>query len=86
MELVSQPVSSLYTVDDKTINEYGATSGIFDEHFNACLVEFQALTAVAMKTPFLWDIIPCSPVKLNQRIGGTYRRHLQDRRVIQARK
>jgi hypothetical protein len=32
-----------------------------------------------------WDITLCSPVKVNRRFGVTYRLHLQDRRVIQAR-
>jgi hypothetical protein len=40
MELVSQ-----YRVGDKTINEFGAAIGIFDGHFNTCLVRFQVLTA-----------------------------------------
>jgi hypothetical protein len=82
---VSSPVSRLYTVGDMTINEYGAAGGIFDEHFNICLAGFHVLTSVAMKTPVLCDKTQCSSVKVNQRIGGTYRRHLQDRRGIQAR-
>jgi hypothetical protein len=32
----------------------------------------------------LLDIAPCSPLKLNWRFGGTYRLHLQDRRVNEA--
>jgi hypothetical protein len=30
-----------------------------------------------MKSAILWDITPCSPLKVNQRFGGTYRLHLQ---------
>jgi hypothetical protein len=33
----------------------------------------------------LWDITPCSPVKLNRRFRGTCGLHLQGRRVSQAR-
>jgi hypothetical protein len=32
-----------------------------------------------------WDITPCSSLKVNRRFGGTYRLHLQCRRISQAR-
>jgi hypothetical protein len=38
-----------------------------------------------LKTSFLWNITPCSPLKVNRRFGGTYRLHLQSRRISQAR-
>jgi hypothetical protein len=38
-------------------------------------VEFEALTAVAMKIYINWDIMPCSPLKVD---------HLQGRRAGQA--
>jgi hypothetical protein len=33
----------------------------------------------------LWDITPCSPLKVNRRFGETYRLHLQDRKISRAR-
>jgi hypothetical protein len=32
-----------------------------------------------IKSTIIWDITPCSPLKVNQRFGGTYRIHLQVR-------
>jgi hypothetical protein len=32
-----------------------------------------------------WDITPCSPLKVIWRFGGTYRRHIQDRRISHTR-
>jgi hypothetical protein len=37
-----------------------------------------------MKIYIVWDIRPCSPLKISQRFGWTYRRHLQGRRISQA--
>jgi hypothetical protein len=34
------------------------------------LVRFEVLTVVAMKSCVLWNITPCSPVKVNRRFGG----------------
>jgi hypothetical protein len=39
---------------------------------------------VVIKNIF-WDIAPCSPLKFNRRFGGTYRLHLQSRRIIRSR-
>jgi hypothetical protein len=47
-------------------------------------VGFEVLTAVVMKSTIFWDITPCSPLKFNRRFGGTYRLHLQGRRISQA--
>jgi hypothetical protein len=33
----------------------------------------------------IWDITSCSPLKVNRRFGGTYRLHLQSRRISRAR-
>jgi hypothetical protein len=38
-----------------------------------------------MKSSIFWDITPYSPLKVNQRFGGTCRLHLQDRRISLAR-
>jgi hypothetical protein len=34
-------------------------------------------TAVVMKSPIFWDIMLCSPLKVNRHFGGTCRLHLQ---------
>jgi hypothetical protein len=33
--------------------------------------EFVVLTAVVMKSNIFWDIMPCSPLKVNRRFGET---------------
>jgi hypothetical protein len=35
---------------------------------------------------WFWDIMPCSPLKVNRRFAGTCRLHLQGRRISEARK
>jgi hypothetical protein len=40
---------------------------------------------VVMKSSIFWDITPYSPLKVNRRLGGTCRLHLQGRRINQAR-
>jgi hypothetical protein len=47
-------------------------------------VGFEVLTAADMKLSIFWDITPCSSLKVNRCFGGTYRFHLQGRRIIQA--
>jgi hypothetical protein len=37
------------------------------------------------KSTILYDITPCSPLKINRRFGGTYHLHFQSRRISQAR-
>jgi hypothetical protein len=37
------------------------------------------------KSSILWDIIPCIPLKVSRRFGGTYRLHLQSRRIREVR-
>jgi hypothetical protein len=39
----------------------------------------------SLKHSVLWDIMPSSPLKVNQRFGETYRLHLQGWRLSQAR-
>jgi hypothetical protein len=34
-----------------------------------------------MKNTIFWDRTPCSPVKVNRRLGETYHLHLQGRRI-----
>jgi hypothetical protein len=36
------------------------------------IVGFEVLTVVVMKSIFFWAITPYSPLKVNQRFGGTF--------------
>jgi hypothetical protein len=38
------------------------------------------LNQYVRKSIIFWDMTPCSLLSCNRRFGGTYRRHLQDRR------
>jgi hypothetical protein len=49
------------------------------------IVGFEVLTVVVMKNTIFWDITPCSPLKVNRRVGGTYRLDLQGQRINRAR-
>jgi hypothetical protein len=48
-------------------------------------VEFEVLTAVVMKSAIFWEIMLCSPLKVNRSFGGTYRLHLQGSRISRSR-
>jgi hypothetical protein len=48
-------------------------------------VGFEVLAAVVMKTTIFCDITPCSPLEYNRRFKGTYRLHLQGRRISRTR-
>jgi hypothetical protein len=37
-----------------------------------------------MKSTVFWDTVPCSPLKIELCFGGTYRFHLQGRKISQA--
>jgi hypothetical protein len=37
--------------------------------------------SVSMKSSIFWDITTCSPLKVNRRLGGTSRLHLQSRKI-----
>jgi hypothetical protein len=39
-------------------------------------LEFEAFTAMVMKSIIFWDMTPCSPLNFNRRFGGKYRRVL----------
>jgi hypothetical protein len=43
---------------------------------NLIHVGFEVLAAVVMKSTIFWDMRSCSPLGVNRRFGGTYRRHL----------
>jgi hypothetical protein len=49
------------------------------------LVGFETIRAVVMKCPIFWDITSCSEPKVKRRFRGTYRLHLQGRRIWQTR-
>jgi hypothetical protein len=34
---------------------------------------------------YFWNVVPCSPVEIDRRFGGTYCLHLKDQRVSQTR-
>jgi hypothetical protein len=46
---------------------------------------FEILTVVVMKNNIFWDTTSCSPLKITRRFRGTYRLHLQGRRISGAR-
>jgi hypothetical protein len=47
--------------------------------------EVEFLRAVVMKSSIFWDIMSCSPLKVNRSYGGTGRLHIQGLRVSQVR-
>jgi hypothetical protein len=44
-------------------------------------VRFEIFTAVTMKNAVFCDVAPCRSCKINRRFGGTYRLHLQGRKI-----
>jgi hypothetical protein len=52
-------------------------SHAFTIHLN--YLGFEVFTQVVMKNTVFWDIMPCSPLKVNRRFRGTYRLHFQGR-------
>jgi hypothetical protein len=54
-------------------------------HNADCVVGFEVLTAVAVKSTLFWDVTPCSPLKVSRRFGVTHHFHLQGRRISRAR-
>lgn len=43
---------------------------------------FQVLTTVVMRSSLFWGVTQRNPLKVALRFGGTYRLHLQGRRII----
>jgi hypothetical protein len=62
-----------------TYCKYTFTSSSMDS------VGFEVLTAVVMKNSTFWDIMPCSPLKVNWCFGATGPLNLQVWRISQAR-
>jgi hypothetical protein len=48
-------------------------------------IGYEVLTAVVMSSSVLWDMTPCSLLKVKIRFGGTCRFHLHDRKISEAR-
>jgi hypothetical protein len=46
---------------------------------------FKIKTALFLISTIFWDIMLCSPLKVNRHFGGTYCLHIQGRRISQAR-
>jgi hypothetical protein len=44
-------------------------------------IGFEVFTVVTMKNIVFWDVGPCRSCKINRRFGGTYRLHLQGRKI-----
>jgi hypothetical protein len=44
-------------------------------------VGFEIFTALTMKTAVILDVEPCRSYELNLRFGGTYRLHLNGRKI-----
>jgi hypothetical protein len=65
---------------------YYVSYGIFISRLwgwnNKSIVGFEAFTVVVMKIIIIWDVTPCSLLSCNRRFGGTYRLHLQGRRLL----
>jgi hypothetical protein len=49
------------------------------------IVTSEVLTVVVMNSNIFWDIMLCSLLNVNRCFGGTYRLHLQGRRIGRAR-
>jgi hypothetical protein len=43
-------------------------------------IEIEVLSAVVMKSNIFWDITPCSPLKINQCLGGSHCFYFQGKR------
>jgi hypothetical protein len=57
----------------------------YEFHVDVILfVGFEVFTVVLMKSIIFWDMTACSPLSFNRRFGGTYRLHLQGRKVNSA--
>jgi hypothetical protein len=44
-----------------------------------------ATNILFMNSTIFWDITPCSPLRVNRHFGGTYRLHLQGRKISRER-
>jgi hypothetical protein len=56
-------------------------SGVVDRKQGKYRAGFEILTAVVMKNPLFWDIMPCSPLKINRGLRDIFSFHLEGRRI-----
>jgi hypothetical protein len=52
------------------------------DHLSYSCVTFEVFTSVTMKNAVFWDMGPCRSC-VNRRFGGTYRLHLQGRKICE---
>jgi hypothetical protein len=87
--LISQSEYELSTINYRTWSKWFNSTGegfplpLDRSQIKTSCVGFQGLTTVAVKNYIFWNITLCSPVRINRRFGGTYRLHLQSRRINQ---
>jgi hypothetical protein len=58
---------------------------VLSQELSAVLAGIEVPTAVVLKGSVFLDVTKCNPLKVNRRFRGTYRFHLQDGRINQAR-
>jgi hypothetical protein len=66
-------ILTLFTGHTEAILLYLFIAMVIKKHY----VGFKVLTAMVMKSSNLWDIMLCSPLKVNRRFRGTRHFHLQ---------
>jgi hypothetical protein len=65
-------VSSLCHIPDFQVNSSLLCPNMFRVFFSdTCNIKYGVLKLMAVKSSAFWDIMPCSPVKVNRRFGGT---------------
>jgi hypothetical protein len=47
------------------------------------VVGFEVFTVVTVKNAVFWDVAPCRSCEMNRHFGGTYRLHLEGRKILE---
>jgi hypothetical protein len=85
IELLTLIISS---EDQKQVCNFLNTSNpVISMHWNTFIaqcVHILTIWVMVMKTSIFWDM-PCSPLRVNRRVGDTRRLHLQGSRINEAR-
>jgi hypothetical protein len=73
--LTSPPSSGLKSKASEKLSDAGRNNSahrplLLFSCFDYSCEEFEVLTAVVMKSPSIWGIMPCNPLKINRRFGG----------------
>jgi hypothetical protein len=71
-----------YVKPHKGLNSLFAGNNI--AFFERKIIRFEVFTAVVIKSIIFWDMTPCSPLSFKRSFGGTYRLHLQGRKISSA--